>query len=287
MSAILADPIRLDRLQATLADVLTDAMSVIGVPAFWAFGHPSQASLPNGYVVLEAIVPPSPINVRNARGSVLNPTSSINVVVTSAVVGARYSVEINGHSYFTDGIGGDDIDAIAARLIAVINGDLLEPVTAATAGAGTLSLTADFLGALWSLTITGLLSTASQVIDTNNVIITHADNTMLVNIQAFSKNRELYESASRTLNYCYAVLQTPAFSEALTSQGVGIGILGLPVAVPVDEGSRWETRASFDVELTMRSTWVQPGSRIETVDLTTTLQPGDITVQQTITAPTP
>jgi hypothetical protein len=274
---------RLDRLQKTLGDVFIDALGNDDV--FWSMTEPSQASLPGSYVVLDLIVPPSPIVRRNARETLLNPTTSIDVTVTTATTGAMYTLKINGSLYQTVGLGGDAVTDIAGRLVDAVNGDLVEPVTAAEISPGVVQLTSDFDGALWELVLGGLMSFSNQVISANSVTLTEGDQGMVVNVQAFSKNQQIWNGAGSITNVCYAALQSPDYSATLQGAGIGIGIIGVPTSVPLVEGARWESRSSFDVDLTMKATWVRPAGRIESVDLTTTLQPGDIVVQQTITAP--
>ncbi len=282
----IAIPIRLDRMQSALVDVLESGLSGFSPPILvhWARTEPSHESLGATYVTLDMIAAPSPINRAGARGTLLNPTSSIDITVDSAVTGQRYGIELNGYLYFTDGAGGDTEAIIRDRLVALIEADAVEPVTAAAAAGDALSLTADFDGAMRCLRLVGELSSSNQVVSSDSVTVTEGDQLMLINVQVFSKETAPRLGAPIVMATVYSVLQSPDYIQDLVNSGVGVHSKGVPTSIPAVEGGRWEGRQSMDVELSMVSGWVRPAGRIESAVLTTTLQPGDITVETTVTA---
>lgn len=278
-------PIRLDRLQTALYTTLEDALSSL-TPApevHWAQTEPTHEQLPANFVALNMIAGPAPFNRTMSQGTSRLPTDSIDITVTSVIVGASYTVKLNGFSYVVIAIGGDTLTTIRDRLVAAVNDDLLEPVTAGDLAADGLTLTADFNGAMLELELFGPLTAAAPVLSDTTVLVHDSEQIMLVNIQAYSKDREPYNGAEQMTAICYAALRSQSIVATLLQNGVGIWTRGSPTSLPIVVGAKWESRSSFDVTFAMRSVWVEDVERIETV--VATFDVDGITTEQTITSP--
>lgn len=277
-------PIRLDRLQTVLTNEFTRALELQAGPpeVHWALTEPTHGQLPVSYVALRMIAGPSPFIRSRKRGSLRNPSTSIDITVDSVVEGRLYGIELNCFLYSTDAVGGDTLETIRDRLVDLISNDLLEPVTPTDVGADGLRLTADFTGAMRELKLFGPLTASANVVSDQSVIEISGTNTMLVNVQAFSKNREPWEGAPMLAQICYAALQTETYVEALRCNGVTVQNKGTPTDLSAVHGGRWETNQSFDLALAMQSAWVEDADRIESLSLTSTFSGN--TTQQVIVA---
>ncbi len=271
----IAAPVRIDRLQAALYTELETALD--GAEVHWAHTAPTHEQLPASFVSLSMVAGPAPFNRTISQGTFANPAISIDVVVDTVTVGAAYVIELNYFNYETIGVGGDTKTTIRDRLISVVNDDTIEPVTASDDGFDELRLTADFNGAMVSLELRGPLSDASLVVSDTSVLVHDSEQSVLVNVQAYSKNREPWNGAAAMTTICYSALRSQNVVDALAQSGVAIWTKGVPTSVPVVVGGRWESRSSFDVTFAMRSVWVEDIERIETV--VTDLTVGDITEQ--------
>jgi hypothetical protein len=275
-------PIRLDRLQTSLVAQFTRALE-LQTPApevHWALTGPSHEQLPVSTVVLRMIGGPSPFIRSRRRATLLNPSSSIDITVTSVVVGQMYGLHLNEFLYSTAGLGGDTVTTIRDRLSALVSVDLVEPVTPSDVGVDALRLTADFNGAMRSLRIVGPMTSSANVVSDQSVGVVEGQNTMLVNVQAYTKNREPHNGAPALTSICYAALQTESYINALDCAGVAVQTKGTPTDLAAVVGARWESRSSFDLALAMQAAWVEDVERIESLSLTTTFS--GITTEQII-----
>jgi hypothetical protein len=286
-------PIRLDRLQLGLDQVLTDALDTAngGPEVLWAYGQAVwEANVPDaGLVSLSMVGGPQPWNRSGKRGTLLNAAESIDVTVDSLEVGKRYSVYLNGFQYFTDATGADTVTTVRDRLRDQINADDLETATASDVSADTFRLTADSLGGMRTLRVVGALSTSNLVLDGDSVLVTEGTQTMLVNVQAFSKEREPRLGAWATIARVQAAFQSEDYIETLSRQGVGVWGKGPPTDLSAITGGAWETRVSFDLTLAAQAAWVRPISRIEAVQVafTGTLEDGTPVASSTFTVNSP
>jgi hypothetical protein len=272
-------PVRLDRLQRSLVQVFEDGT---GLPTHWAQTEPSHETLPDDYLVLDMVVPPGPWNQHRARGVSKQVVTSTDIVVDSSTLNQLYAINLNHFQYREVGQVADTVTTIRDRLIAQINDDLLEPVTASIVSGDTLRLTADFDGAIRALTLSPHLSVAAQVLSNDIVLLIEGTQTCVVNVEAISKEQSPMNGAASKVALAYAVLQSPDYVATLNSFGVGVWDKGVPIAVPVVNGARWETQDSFDLTLALQAAWVRPSDAIESVGTTITLQPGDIETVATV-----
>lgn len=276
-------PLRLDRIQRAMYEPLTDALAPIRVA--WGYNEQSWETVPQeGLLSLTMVGGPQPWLRSGKRGTLLNAADSIDLAVTSVSPSERYVVRLNDFSYFTDVQPGDTIDTIRDRLVDLVNADELETATASPAGLGVLRLTADGLGGLRSLTLSGPLSADAPVLNGESVLVTEGTQAMLVNMQAFSKGREPRNGAWAIIQRALAVMQSEDYVGQMTALGVGVWSKGVVSDLSAVAGGHWETRASCDVNISARAVWVRPVARIETVSGTLAADPS-VTVAFGATAP--
>jgi hypothetical protein len=270
-------PLRLDRIQRALFETLGDALAPVMVA--WAYSEETFESVPDeGLVSLTMIGGPQPFLRSGKRGSLLNAVESITITVDSVTTG-RYVIRLNGFSYFTDGLVGDTLTTIRDRLVSEINGDDLETATASVSGVDGLTLTADSLGGLRSLSLSGPLSAGPPTLDGRSVLVTEGAQNMLVNVQAYSKGREPRNGAWALIQRALAVVQSEDYIETMRRYGVGVWTKGVVSNLSAIAGAHWESRASFDLSIAARAVWVREADRIESVNATlTTSQPSTQTV---------
>jgi len=262
-------PLRLDRIQKALFETLGDACA------------PTQVASDEGLISLTMVGGPSPFILSGKRGKLLNAVDSI--LITVDVVGlGRYLIRLNDFSYYTDGVLGDTLTTIRDRLvdlINLINADDLETATASPSGGDSLTLTADDLGGLRSLTLSGPLTAGAPALDGRSVLITEGAQNMLVNVQAYSKGREPRDGAWALTQRALAAVQSEDYISTMRHFGVGVWTKGVASDLSAIAGAHWETRASFDLSLAARAVWVRPVDRIESINTTlTTANPATTTV---------
>lgn len=256
-------PLRIDRIQQGLFDILVDAT---GVDVGWSYSEVPQESLTAGFVSLTMIGGPGPFIRKHRRGRTLQPIDTVTLTI-AAPIQERLGIVLNDFNYFLDVTPAFSIAAIIAALVAQINDvNNIEPVTASTGGPGELVLTSDFLGAITSLGIFGAgLSAGTPTLNADFVLLIEGTQTMLVNVQAYAKEREPRLGAWAIIQQCLSALQTEDLVEQLRRFGAGVWDHSLPVDLSAIAGAHWETRASFDVTIAGRARWVRPVDVIETV----------------------
>jgi hypothetical protein len=232
---------------------------------------------------------PGITNTGGKRGTTLNPITTVDITVDSAAADIRSGIVLNDYDYATDSVGGDTVDTIAERLVALVNGDDLETATATDLTGGVLQLGEDFLGGIRSLSIYGSLSASNVVRSADNVLVTEGTQTMLVNVQAYSTGRSPRSGAWGVIQQCLAAFQTEDMVETLRAQGVGIGNKTQPIDLSAIAGANWESRVSADITLTARAAWVRPVDIIETVDETIVAKgpTGDTLATETLSVSAP
>ena len=265
-------PIRLDRLQLGVNEILTDALDTSGggPEVLWAYGQAVwEDNVPDaGLVSLDMIGGPQPFIRSGKRGTLLNAAATIVVTVDSVEIGKRYIVRLNGFDYFTDYQAADTVTTIRDRLRDLINADPLETATASDTGGDAITLTADSLGGMRTRQLVGAISSSNLVLDGDSVLVTEGAQVMLINVQAFSKGREPRNGAWATQARVLAALQSEDYIETLRRFGVGVWSKGPPTDLSAIAGGHWETRVSFDVTLAARAVWVRPIGRIESLQMT-------------------
>lgn len=256
-------PLRIDRVQRAVFEVLSEAT---GVDVGWAHSEVPHQALTGDFVNLTMIGGPGPTIRKHRRGTPLQPIDTVTLTVGPVVVGRRLGIDLNHFNYFEDVTTLDTDSTVRDRLLGQVNDvDNLEPVTASTSGADGLVLAADHLGGIISLAIYGAITAGTPVLNSDHVMVTEGSESMLVNIQAFSKQREIRLGAPALLQLCIAAFAADDMVEKLRRFGVGVGDSSTPLDLSAVAGAHWEPRSSFDVTLTARARWVRPVDVIETV----------------------
>ncbi len=256
-------PLRLDRVQQGLFEALADATDVdVG----WSYSEVPQESLTAGFVSLTMVGGPGPFIRKHRRGRTLQPIDDVTLTI-GLLEEERIGIVLNDFNYFVDTNPLMTINAVRLDLLNQINdANNIEPVTASNGGPAELILTADFLGAIASLSIYGeSLTAGTPTLNDDFVLVTEGTQTMLVNVQAYAKEREPRLGAWSIIQQCIAALQTEDLVELLRRFGVGIWDHSSPIDLSAIAGGHWETRASFDLTLSARARWVRPVDVIETV----------------------
>jgi hypothetical protein len=281
-------PLRLDRIEIGLFQAISAAFNPTptGPTVAWDYQENSfELVSAGGLVSLSLSAGPAPFIRQGSRGTLLNAVESIPITVTTAVVGERYLLRLNDFDYFHDAVGGDTVTTIRDALVAAVNGDTYETATAADLVADSLTLTADFVGGLRSLTLSGGLSSGVPVDSGESVLVTEGDQALQLQVQTFSKGRTPLEGAWGLTSVVQSALQTPGLVELLRKFGVGLGAKGTPSDLSAIAGGHWSTRTAFSVTLSARSAWIEPVERIESTVITVNLS--NPTTSVTFTTPAP
>lgn len=259
-------PIRLDRAQTALFEIVRDEV----VPSVaWAFGEPSFDIAPEDHVSLEPFGGPTARTRRNARGRVIIPIDSVEITITSAALGLRPILRLNGFDYRTDTLPGDTLADVRDRLIAAVEEDELEPVSASIVDVDTLQLSADSFGAIRKLELVGPLAWANAI-DQAPATLIEGSAALLVRVRAYSKKTELWSGATAIMSKLEAALQTPDVIEKLQRFGVSVVDIGTPVDISAIAGARWSSRSESILTLALWSGWTRPADVIESAQVTQT-----------------
>jgi len=267
-------PVRLDRVQQVVYEVIGDAVDVI---VLWAYSEVPQEELGDGFVALSMINGPTPQIRSGVRGRVLVPAEELTLTVDAATVGTMNVAFLNNHRYRYETMAGDSVTDIRDALLAKIqdgeayNGTL----TAVASGADSITLTSNFLGGLFSLYLFGELSSSGLSLHDQAVYVVSGFSECTINVQCFSKNREPRNGAWALASQCMGALQAPDYAETFELFDVGIASKGVLADISAIAGAHWETRVSFDFDLTTPATFVRPATTIESVTVSMDFQEAD------------
>lgn len=267
----IASPIRLDRLQTAMTEVLDDALGS-SIQVGWAYGEALwNSNFPTAEAVnLTMVGGPSFHNTNGAHGELLIPPTLITTTVDTATVAVRYIVTVNEFDYFYDAIGGDSVDDIRDALVALIVADAESPYTGvATANPGEFTLTPDAIGSIWQMRVTSLM-TAVVTLSSQAVVVTRGTRTFTVALGCFSKNRFPRAGAWDIAAKCQAALTSPEHIDIFARYDVGVWGKGVAVDLSDLAGGHWESRVSFDVTLAMQSVFTSTVEQIDQLNMSIT-----------------
>ena len=279
-------PIRLDRFQRALVEVLDGALGA-DASVGWAYGEALwDDNFPTGNLVNLTLVQGPTFHTKDgAAGSVLIPPTVVGLVVDVATVGVRYVTVINDYSYFYDAIALDTVDDIRTGLVAAIVADTESPYTAAATGApGGYTVTPDATGSIWQMSVS-VLQTATPTLNTQAVLKVQGTRRMSVAVGCFSKGRSPRTGAWDIAARCQAAFTSPQYAQTFSRYGVGVWGKGPAVDLSDLAGGHWESRVSFDVDFAMQSTHTEAVGQVETIH--TTLNIADPALTQTFTVTKP
>ncbi len=282
-------PVRLDRVQRGLYEVMESAIDP--VPVSWGYSEASYQTLPANIGVLTMIGGPGPWNRTAKRGSLIRVAEFISLNLQAAFGGGLYVIRVNGVDYRYESTFLDPISTIRDSLVAQINADTqYSGVEASTLPLpGGIVLTPAVPGALREVKLVGQIEIFSVDLSTTYYLLTEGTQTALINLQTYSKGREVRNGAWSIAASALATMQTESFVETLRGWGVGLWSKGAPTDLSAITSGHWESRVSFDFTVSMVAAWVDPVDTIETVNAAiAVLNPDGSTAAQvntTTTAP--
>lgn len=258
--------VRLDRLQRALVSALGDAAETV----LWIHGEMPHENISTGTVIaLSLTAGPTPVFRSHVRGRLITPADSVVVRILDATEGVRLLIRVNEFAYYHDVTALDTVTSIRDALLADISAD--EPdITVTTDGVDGISLAADHLGALRTVELVGgdsQIDNDPPVFSGDAVLVTEASQTHLVNVQCYSKQRELRFGATAVAQTAHDLLQAEDILEQIDREGFAIWALEGITDISAISGARWETRATFDVTLASKSFFVRPVPQIETLNV--------------------
>lgn len=262
----LSSPIRLDRFERAVKDVLEDAT---GIQVAWAYGQGVYSSTFGGSFVNLTVSGGPSFPITAGRGVTGYPAESIAYTVDSATVGTLVAVTVNEVPYRHEVESGDTVDTIRDDLVSLITADASGEYTAAAGGgAGEWTLTPVAFGSIWQFDCLGDM-TQDPEFSTDLAIMTQGKAQVSVQVEAYSKSRTPRAGAWSIATKLAAALQLPETSLTLRDYGVGIGTIGDLTDLSAIAGGNWESRVAFDVEFNLQFTVVRPVDQISTITVNT------------------
>ena len=267
-----ASPVRIDRAVSAIRAVVLDALgsTVEVLQAGQALAREGLGS----FVSLNLREGPSPVGPGVARIIHAAPTQ-LTVTILTATQDRRYVVELNGWPYRHDAGATDDRDDIRDELLAQINADTLEPITAsAGGGTGELVLVPDRVGAIASWRIRPELLTSVSVVGTTPARVLWSHRTMRLSVQCFSAETGLEAGALDMAARIQAAFETEQNRLRLHDEGVAVwGQPGPILNLTGLSGAEPESRAVFELQLAAGSLVTEAVDRITSVDLEYSVTP--------------
>jgi hypothetical protein len=216
-------------------------------------------------LTLEATAGPRPVHRQNAHGTLLAPADSVIVRVTGTTAATRNILRLNAYDYYRDTLGGDTLTTIRDALLSDVQDGEAGSVTATADGADGILLTADFLGGLRELGLRGELTSSAAVFSGDAVLVTESTVSMLVTLDAYSKNREPRNDAVTVIDDAMDRLRAHDIVEQLGRYGLGLWNLIGATDLSAIAGGHWESRAAATVTVAARTVFVRPVDQIDSV----------------------
>lgn len=260
--------IRLDRLQRGLVVALTGLTAAAPV---W-----SEQQQPRGagdLVELKVVTGPVALQ-EHAFGRPQQPPSTVVLRVTAATAGERIVIPLNGFDYRHDVEGGEDASDVRDALLVDISEGEEGAITATADGADGIRLVADFLGGILHIGPLGGSveeDEGERVSTGDSVMVREAIDYFLVTVDCFSKSRTPRHGATALAAAARARFEDSARIEELDRYGVALRDRGAVRNLAFMAGGNWETRASFDLYLSVASIAISPVEVIEQGDATITV----------------
>lgn len=277
-------PVRLDRLQQGLFDVLTAST---GVLVQWGYGEPSFDDLPSEFLNLILTNGPSPGLRRNVHGFVVLPPDSVELRITGADPLVQSRIVINGYAYRVDPEALDTVTTVRDVFVSEI--DAGEPnILVTPIGVDGIVLVPAALGDIYKLEIGGDVVPVNVNIPGDAVLVTESSRSAVVTITAYSKGREPRDGAWNLAAAALATFEAADYVGALAAQCLAVRDKGPLVDLSAVDAAHWETRVAFDVTFAIGSSFTRPVDLIECADLIlAVLDNGTVveTVEFTVTQP--
>lgn len=259
----ITEPIRLNRFQKGLVSVIVDAT---GLQVGWAYGEGVYTdTFPGSFVNLTIDSGPS-LPIYHARGTSIQPVTSIAFTVTAAVVGQLVAIYVNEIPYRVQVGALDTVDTIRAALVAAITVDDSGQYTATSGVGGAWTLAPDSFGAIWSVRTLGSMSAVVTSSD-DLALVTQGSAEVTVSIEVFSKARTPRAGAWALANKIAVALQLPEYALTFRDWGFGVGAFTDLLDLSAIAGGKWESRVAFSVDFNLLFSVSRPIGRITTVEI--------------------
>jgi hypothetical protein len=257
----IADPIRLDRFQQGLVAFITDAT---GLQNGWAYGEGVYSdTFAGSYVNLTVDSGPT-LAIPHARGTSIQPVTSIVFTVTAAVVGSLVAIYVNEIPYRVQVGALDTVDTLRTALVAAITADASGQYTATGGvGAGEWTLAPVSFGAIWSVRTVGSMSAVVTSSD-ELALVTQGSAEVTVSIEVFSKGRTPRTGAWALASKIAVAFQLPDYALVFRDWGFGVGAVGDLLDLSAIAGGKWESRVAFSVDFNLLFSVSRPSGRVTT-----------------------
>lgn len=271
------DGVRLDRVQRGIFEAMKSALEDTGVVNTVCWSYQQQERVDDESILtLELTAGPTAGHREGAHyDTIIKPPTSVIVQVHGLEVGRRALVWLNGFAHYYDIQAGDTKADVRDALLASIQDQEAEFVTATASGTARILLSATF-PKLWGL-YTGTPGTwsAENILYGDGVFtgaaasVTTGIELAQLTVNAYSKNLELRNGARTIAEKARAALRTRDVVDVFARYGAAIGTRGPVIPLNAIAGANFETRAAASVDLRLESYIVKPTDTIETVNFGT------------------
>jgi len=254
-------PLALNRVQLALFEAISTMVSPTTVA--WAYGEQPFDQLPSTLVNLTLAGFDAGIR-RIARGRVVLPLTSATLDLPSVAAGDLLSIRLNGRVFRFEATG---TGPTAARdgMLAELTGPLeVEGVVCAASGASALAFAPD-TSPIWDLVPSSEFTVAAFSTSDDAVEVVERTHTLSVQVDCYSKGREPRNGAWVLASQARATFEAQDLVDEMSDRGLGVLSLGPVIDTSAVAGGFWESRCSFDVELSTPANFTRPVDVVETV----------------------
>lgn len=247
--------VRLDRLERGLFEALGS------VADEFAHAHGGQPRGAGSLLECRVLGGPSKRQASEVHGGTIRARAmSGTVTITDAVEAERYVVRLDGFRHVVDVPALATVTTVRDLILASMVEREAGRVTAEASGADAIDLTPAGVGALWDLSVLGDIETELVYQESEWCRVAEVNERVTIELQAYSHTASLEGGASTVLNAARARLADRAVLAGLNEYGVSVATQGRVVPLTAIAGGRWESRASLDVELTVRAAYIWPAT---------------------------
>lgn len=275
-------PVALNRIQLALFEAL--GAVVTPAPVQWGYGEQPFDQLPGEFVSLQLIGGPSVGLRRIARGRVVLPLTLAVLSLPTVSAGVLLSIRLNGLIFRFETTSTDPTEArdgILDELTGVLAAD---GVTVSALGADALEFAPD-TSPIWDLAPSPAFTVSSSLAANNAVEVVERTHRATVQVDCFSKGREPRNGAWALSSKALTAFESQDLVESMADLGVGVLNVGPVTDTSAVAGGFWETRTTFDVEVSTPANFTRPVDIIETVGASLALEQPPAFASLTVTAP--
>ncbi len=269
MSAVL-----LKYAKRALRNILVEELGS-GVPVVWG-PHPSIPRPPRPYCRLGILAGPMHDGAEFDEKRVVEAIDDATATIDAVTVGNKYILRANGVPISYTAVGGDTVTDVRDGLLAAINAESLDFLTAVSSGIDSIDLTPSSTGSIIGLRLSPTSET-TLVENTSGVDVQQVlgRRVMTVTCDFFADNETKLETGALDLaSRAMAKLSTSAacltMADLRTAIKVSSPLRHLSDIEP--GGAVMESRALFEVQLALASCAVEPVTPVESVEVTTDIE---------------